>query len=327
MIFGHQKNLKILSKIIEEKSLPHAVLFSGMDGLGKRKIAFGIAKYLQGNHQESFFEFTQKECQCETCYLVERGKPVDIIEIKGENVQISIKEIRKIKEESQFSSVYPFKIFIIDGIEKLSPSASGALLKILEEPQKNVIFFLLTRNSGLVLKTILSRVAVFKFLPLNKNQIREFLELKLKNKAIKISSEEKETIIDLSLGRPAIAEKILFDKRKFLYYISLVNTIGKIKDYSVFERMKLAESIEKDDGLVFDFLLFLEKWFEDLLLCKVGFKNFHLDFKKEEITKNASVLPKEKIKENLENIQKTLFFINFSNASRLLALENLFLGI
>jgi len=327
MIFGHKKNLKIISEIIKENKLPHALLFSGPDCIGKRKIAIEIAKYLQGEHKkESFFEFSQKDCNCDICREIENGNFSDLIEIQDEEEQISIKEIRKIKEKNSYSSVYPFKIFILNNIEKLSSSASGALLKTLEEPSKNTIFFLLTQNSSLVLKTILSRVTIFKFSLLSKNEIGEFLKEIQKTLGIRIDRDEEQKIIDLSLGRPGKAKEMLLDKKRILYYNSILDYIEKLPSLSIFKRMELAKRVE-EGGLIFDFLIFLTFWFEDILLSKIGLDKFNFNFKKNSIIKNAEIFSEEKIKEIIKNIQKIQYYINFSNTSKLLALENLFLEI
>lgn len=322
MIFGHQKNLKIISKIISEKKIPHAFLFSGPDEIGKRKIAIEISKYLEGKHKDSFFDFSQKDCKCEICTLIERQNFPEIKEVIPENGQISIKQIRKIKEENSFSSFYPFKIFILNNIEKLSLSASGALLKTLEEPRGDTIFFLLTTNYRLVLETILSRASIFHFFPLTKEEIRLFLE-----KITQEKIEKKEMIIDFSLGKPGRAKKMILDKKLLLYYLSLLEKIEDLKNLSIFERMILAQKISENDSLINDFLTIIEMWFGDLFLAKNGCENFYFNFKREKIIQNASVLSKEKIKSNIQKIQQTKYYINFSNASKLLALENLLLEI
>lgn len=322
MIFGHERNLKTISKMISEGNIPHVFLFSGPNEIGKRKIAFEISKYLEGEHKEDFFDFSQKECNCEICNSIENESFPEIKEIYPENGQISIKQIRKIKEDNSFSSFFPFKIFILNNIEKLSLSASGALLKTLEEPRGNTIFFLLTSNYRLVLETILSRSSIFHFFPLSKKEIENFLE-----KIFPEKREKKEIIIDFSLGRPGRAKKMVIDKKIILYYLSILEKVEKLRDLSVFEKMVLSQKIVENENLLEDFLMFTEIWFRDLFLAKIGFQNFYFNFKKEKILQNASALSKNKIKSDIQKTQQTKYCINFSNASKILALENLLLEI
>ena len=96
---------------------------------------------------------------------------------------------------------------------------------------------------------------------------------------------------------------------------------------SVFNKLKLAEKIEKEDHIVDDFIFLIKFWFRDLLLSKEGSSNFSFRFKNKEIKNGAEDLKKEEIKKILNEIQKTQRYFIFSNTSKLLALENLFLEI
>lgn len=322
MIFGHQKNLKILSTLISENSFPHAVLFAGPQKIGKRKIAIEITKYLQKEHKENFFEFSKKNCECQICKLIENGNFADLVEINETEGQIPIQKIREIREKLSLTSIYPFKIVILNNVEKLSPEAAGALLKTLEEPKGDTIFFLLTSMPNLLPKTILSRITLFKFSLLPKDEIKKFLVYV----GTKPLPSQEEKIIDLSLGKPGLAQELLIDKKKLIYYDSLLEKIESFYKTTVFDKIQLSEIIEKR-GETEDFISLAEFWFRDLLLTKSGLKNISFGYKKniiENITKSLSM---EKIEESLKEISTTKRYLFFSNVSRILAFENLLLSI
>ncbi len=320
MIFGHQKKLRIFSQYLEEKKFPHAVLFFGPQGVGKRKIAIEIAKYLEGDHQESFFDFSQKECSCQICNSIERGKFPDILEINKQQGQIPIQKIREIRKRLSLSSPYPFKIIIINQAHALSKEASGALLKTLEEPRGNTIFFLLTSMADLLPDTILSRVQIFKFSLLSKEEIRDFL------RKLSPFSFPDEKIVDLSLGRPGLAKQMLLDKSKILYYNSLLEKIRNIRNLSIFARLQMAEEINRNNQTE-DFLSLSYFWFRDLLLDKNRVFPLSFSFEKEKIQKESENFSEEKLKKIIKEIQKTRIYLLSSNVNQLLALENLLLKI
>ncbi len=62
------------------------------------------------------------------------------------------------------------RIVIIEGIEKCNDSVRNSLLKILEEPNSNVYFILLSKNPSQIMKTILSRVRRYNFYPLSEEK-------------------------------------------------------------------------------------------------------------------------------------------------------------
>lgn len=337
MIFGHQKNLILFSSYLafprsqndfKELPFPHAVLFMGPAKIGKRRVAIEISKYLLGHlkkGQENFFEFSQKECSCKMCNLIEEGKIPEIIEVREEG-QIPIKKIREIKERISLSSLYFWKIVILDNAETLSEEATGALLKILEEPRGGTLFFLLSSQYLRLPKTILSRVEIFKFQLLSKEELRKFLEIQKEKNSVPGDEKELSEIVDLSLGRPGLGKELLLDKNKKLYYSRLLEEIKKINKIPVFDRMLFAERIERE-GRLEDFLFLAKFWFRDLLLVKNGISQISFEFKREEIQKESKRFSREEIKNLLLEIEKTRKYLSFSNTSRLLLLENLLLNI
>lgn len=94
---------------------------------------------------------------------------IEIINKNNENIKID--EVRKIiysSIESSFNS--PKKIFILCGIENLRKESSNALLKILEEPPKNVYFILLSRTLNII-PTIKSRTIKFHLSGMNNEEL------------------------------------------------------------------------------------------------------------------------------------------------------------
>ena len=92
----------------------------------------------------------------------------DVEVINKENENIKIDEVREIiysAIESSYSS--PKKIFILSSIENLRKESSNALLKILEEPPKDVYFILLSRTLNII-PTIKSRTVKFYMKSKNK---------------------------------------------------------------------------------------------------------------------------------------------------------------
>lgn len=323
MIFGHKKNIKIFSHILAKDRFPQSVLFAGPNKVGKRKTALEIAKYLEGHHKEDFLSFSKKDCSCESCHLIERGNFPNVIEIKEISGDLSIKKIREIKEKLSLSSIYKYKIVIINNIEKLSSGATGALLKILEEPGSNTIFFLLTPFPGMIMKTIISRLSVFNFFTFKREEMRSFFDYL----NVKLPQFQKEKILDISLGRPGLAKELSIDKKEFSYYISLLENIEKLPSFPILKRFSLAEKIEKENDKIENFLFMAKVWFRDILLARKNNHHFSFSLEENKIKNTANYFSVDKIENILKEIQKTQKYILFSNTSRLLALENLFLSI
>lgn len=320
MIFGHQRQLRLFSHYLKENSFPHALLFSGPQKIGKRKIAIEISKFLfHQEKKEDFFEFSQRECNCRTCQQIEKGQFSEIYEVKEEG-QIPIKKIREIREKTSLSTPFLFKIVILDDVEKLSREAAGALLKILEEPRGNTIFFLLTFLPYLLPKTILSRCEMFRFYLLPREEIKKFL--------FSLGKEIKELdqVLDFSFGRPGQAKELIIDKNRLFCYNEFLQKIQRVKGMSPFERLTVAEEFEKE-GKLDDFFLMARYWFYDSLLVKRKLPPLIFKSKFKELKKISEEFPKEKIEKIVKEIQKIQKYFLFSNVSKILAIENFLLGI
>lgn len=335
MIHGHQKNLKIFSQYIKENRFPHALLFAGPDKIGKKKVAIKIAKYLEGNHSGSFFDFSQGECSCKICKSIDSGNFFDILTIGGVNddktgkKEILIKEIRDIKKKLLLKTPFPFKIVIIENVEKLNKEAAGAFLKMLEEPRGETIFFLLTPIPGVLLQTILSRVEIFRFHLFRKEEIKLFLRNTKLDK--NLSEKTLNQVIDLSLGRPEMASELALDKSKVLYYNTLIEEIRKAIKSPISERFLIADFLEKKEKKscqkIEEFLFWSELWFQDLLFKKVGLssKNISFSYKEKELEEGMKDFSKAELKFFLKAIQAAKNYLLFANVNRLLVIENLLL--
>lgn len=150
-----QRLYQAFHKQVLLNKLSHGYLFTGAKGIGKKELALHVA-------QSIFCDNPAKNDFCSTCTTCRRIKEnefsdVQVIEPDGQ--MIKVEQVRDLKSDLSYSSMeYGKKVYIIDGIDKMSISAANSLLKFLEEPQGNIYFFLLTDAVERVLPTILSRV-------------------------------------------------------------------------------------------------------------------------------------------------------------------------
>lgn len=89
---------------------------------------------------------------------------------------IPISQIRNSSSWAHLSAEAGKKVIIIENAEKMADGSRNALLKILEEPPKDLVFILTTSRRGAILPTILSRVRVYNFYECTAAQHREIIE-------------------------------------------------------------------------------------------------------------------------------------------------------
>jgi DNA polymerase III subunit delta' len=146
-----------LIRYAESDRVPHALMISGRDGVGKLNLALCFANYLlcAGDKASSF------HCgRCESCGLFDAETHPDLIRIEPPEPgkAITIDRIRDLTGSLSLSSQYNrYRIVILRHADRMNTAAANALLKTLEEPGKGTVLILVTARSWILPATIRSR--------------------------------------------------------------------------------------------------------------------------------------------------------------------------
>jgi len=152
-VVGQKPVVRTLQNALSQNRVAHALIFSGVRGVGKTTLARIMAKALNCEQGPSV-----EPCEeCRSCVDIKSGASVDLVEIDGASNR-GIQEIRELKENIRFMPTGSrYKIIIIDEVHMLTTEAFNALLKTLEEPPDHVYFMFATTELHRVPVTILSR--------------------------------------------------------------------------------------------------------------------------------------------------------------------------
>jgi len=149
-VVGNKKSIDFFTSLIVSKRLSHAYLLSGPRGSGKKTMALSIAAFLANQ--------SAGEEMCEII-LKQQAPDVAVIKRQEEKKTIGVDVIRDFISKVALSpSDLEFKFYIFDEADLMTPQAQNSLLKIIEEPPKDVYIFLLCENSSSMLQTVRSRV-------------------------------------------------------------------------------------------------------------------------------------------------------------------------
>ena len=147
---------------------PHALLFSGVAGIGKRDFVFYLTRILlchshHTNTQTGLIDpcqVDQPETHCRSCQLFSAKTHPDLYHITTppDKKVIPIDRIRDLLKWSILSSqLGGKKVIVIEPADAMNINASNSLLKTLEEPVSDTIILLVTHNKHSLLATIRSR--------------------------------------------------------------------------------------------------------------------------------------------------------------------------
>ncbi len=177
-IKGQEKIIERVEAFVKQKNLPH-LLLTGPAGVGKTTLALIVAKSLfKTDWQRNFLELNASD---------ERG--IDVIRVK-------VKDFARTKAIGDV----PFKIIYLDECDSLTKEAQQALRRTMENFARSCRFILSCNYSSKIIDPIQSRCTIFRFVPLDKKDIKKIVDNIAKNENLKVDNEAIDSLYELSDG-------------------------------------------------------------------------------------------------------------------------------
>ncbi|MEO5881591.1 MAG: DNA polymerase III subunit gamma/tau [Caldimonas sp.] len=175
-LVGQTHVVQALVNALTQKRLHHAWLFTGTRGVGKTTVSRILAKSLNCTGPDGEGDITAEPCGvCEACRSIDAGRFLDYVELDAASNR-GIDEITQLLDQAVYKPVIGrFKVYMIDEVHMLTPTAFNAMLKTLEEPPEYLKFVLATTDPQKVPATVLSRCLQFNLRPMAPRTIVEHL--------------------------------------------------------------------------------------------------------------------------------------------------------
>ena len=171
-ILGNQIQIDLIKNLIKKKQFPNSLILSGHKGIGKSLIAKNTAYCLVGS------------IKLDELINIKELTSHDILFICKDNLEEK-KQAKQLMYRDDISHINSFfktknesnnkRVCIIDAIDDLSLDAINSLLKIIEEPNINSHFILISHDNKKLLPTIISRSFKIKFNNFNKDDYLSML--------------------------------------------------------------------------------------------------------------------------------------------------------
>jgi len=211
-IYGQDIAKQLLSGLINSSKIPNALLFTGLDGIGKEFFALRFTQALNSriedksnselinnrisNFSEPYIKFifplprgkneTEGNGPTEKLSLDEIQLIQDELKQKSNNPYYSISipkatniKVNSIRDIKKFLSLdysdIPYRTILISDAHLMNEESQNALLKALEEPPDGIIFILTTPYPSILRETIRSRCWTINFQPLSYLDIENIL--------------------------------------------------------------------------------------------------------------------------------------------------------
>jgi DNA polymerase-3 subunit delta' len=234
--------------------LPHALLLTGAEGMGKHDFAVKLAESLLCKHPDD----QGVPCgQCRGCNLLRAGTHPDNTRIEPEEPgkAIRIDAIREFTaKESLTAQAGGYKVVVIEPADALNIAAANSLLKTLEEPVPWTIMILVTSNPGRLPATIRSRCQVIHFKQPRRPVIEQWLKQRL-------PQSDSALLLDLASGSPLNAaalagEGILEERDRMLQEFEHIfrRKADPVAVAARWDKLDLGRSLNWFSGWIIDML-------------------------------------------------------------------------
>ena len=281
-LIGHKQNEQFILKAWEKDKIPHALLLSGPRGVGKATFAFRVARFLlhardSDQNRQNGLDFGQQSAH-ETLavpketivgrqiannahpnlLVIQRSESLQTKKIRSEIVIDDLKSLKKFVNLK--ASDGHWRVVIIDTIDEMNRNSANAILKLLEEPPRKVIFILICNSTGRLLPTIKSRCQLLKFTALSKDD----LVFALQSSGADLKESDIDIIYQLSSGSMKLAKEILSSNflenlNDIIELISGVWPVFVADGEAIFEKWQ--KSIKQDSTAVLeDKILIAKNW-------------------------------------------------------------------
>jgi len=300
MIIGNKNKIEALRKIVKINKIPHAMIFSGPEMIGKKKIAIEFIKNI----------FCNDLCgECYFCKSIEYNPDVNIISPVDGNIEIE--EIRKAKAKLSLKSYHnKIKALIIDDSHLMKKDAQNSFLKMLEEPKGDTLIIFITPFPEMLLKTIRSRSQEMKFSLVGSEEIQNYLM------SLGASSKKAKDISFISSGQIGKAINFLRDPEKMEFFNNSMKDIIFLSTANMIKRFQYAEKLKDDKIKIIDILDVWERFLRREILLKI--------YNYKSVMSNYSI---KKTKETIDYLEEIKYKIESSNINKRIALESLLIKL
>ncbi len=173
-IYGHEREIEILRRAIVNDRTAHAYVFAGPEGVGKRLVAFTLAKVLNCERAEKD-DFCGR---CSDCVQMDEMTHMNLFYTEPVDGVIRIDTIRELQGVLRYRAIRGRKVAIVDGADRMGRACANAFLKTLEEPPPDSMVILISSKPADLLPTVLSRCQRINFSILSEDTVFRILREK-----------------------------------------------------------------------------------------------------------------------------------------------------
>ena len=276
-IIDQQISVRILTTFLKTGSIPHALLFTGIEGVGKKTAALAFAMACNCTAAPSLAKPQHPDApttaissanpcgDCKSCRKIKAGHHPDVVHIKPSGAYIRIDQIRNLYQMFVMKPYEAkYRVAILADAYKMNPQAGNAFLKMLEEPPAQTVLILTAPEKTALLPTIVSRCQHVYFNPISRKNLAGMLTAQKG-----VDKKEAGIIASMAAGSFTAASAMIrpthqvdWTKRRNW----LVQELISLPSRPLGLILALAENLSRNKQILSEDLEVIKSWLRDLIV-------------------------------------------------------------
>ncbi len=313
---GNRHCIEVLRRALEQDRLPHAMIFAGPDGVGKKTLALLLAQSLN-----CLGDSRGEICgACASCRKIGAGSHPDVRIVEPDGAYIKIDQVRAVIGEIAFQ---PFearrRVVVFDEADRMRLEGANSLLKTLEEPPSRTILILVTTRPYMLLGTICSRSQLLRFGGIPPQAIEAHL--------LREGRAKETARLAAAFSGGSLAAALNFDleryrqlREKAFQFVSMILRRRGLVDFN-----PLAEAVAKDKDSFGAWLDLVEALLQDVYYAGTARERMRQPDIAEALLRLSAETPRERLLSLIKAVRILRGGLHL-NLNRQMALEALFLS-
>ncbi|MEE4111545.1 MAG: DNA polymerase III subunit delta' [Desulfobacteraceae bacterium] len=322
-IVGQPHATRLLKTFIRNGTLPHALLFTGDEGVGKKLTATAFAMACNClklkstiRHHRVHLDALDACGDCGPCRKIAGNHHPDIIHVAPLSSVIRIAQIRTLLQALTLKpNEADRRVVILSDAQAMNPEAGNALLKVLEEPPDRTLLVLTARQTSDLLPTIASRCQQIRFSPLPAADIKQLLTA-----AGGIDPGSIEAAADLCGGSYTRAVKLIDSRwinRRDWIIQALENQMADRGELGIRTWLAWSEILAKKKDLIEESLEIVTMWLRDMLVFRTDPKRVLNQDRLEALSTVAKRVSQAQVLQQIDAVERALTALRSNSNARL----------
>jgi DNA polymerase-3 subunit delta' len=322
-IVGQAHATRLLKTFIRNGTLPHALLFTGDEGVGKKITATAFAMACNclklkstSHHHRAHLDAMDACGDCGPCRKIAGNHHPDIIRVAPLSSVIRIGQIRTLLQALTLKpNEADRRVVILSDAQAMNPEAGNALLKVLEEPPDRTLLVLTARQTSDLLPTIVSRCQHIRFSPLRAADIKQLLTA-----AGGIDPGSIEAVAALCGGSYTRAVKLIDSRwinRRDWIIQALGSQMADRGELGIRAWLAWSEILAKKKDLIEESLEIITMWLRDMLVFRTDPQRVLNQDRLEALSAAAKQVSQTQVLQQIDAVDRALTALRSNTNARL----------